>query len=225
MIIVHHLNNSRSQRVLWLLEELGAPYEVKRYERDAQTMLAPPELRAIHPLGKSPVIEDTDVSGGVIVAETGAIIEYLLAKYPAAGLTPAPGTPEARRLTYWLHYAEGSAMTPLLLKLVFGALPQRTPGLVRPIVKAVSAKAQSGFIDPQIATHTAYWEAELTKAPWFAGPAFGAADVMMSFPIEAASSRRPFGQTQPKLTAWLATIHARPAYQRALERGGPYAYA
>ena len=141
MIIVHHLNNSRSQRVLWLLEELGAPYEVKRYERDAQTMLAPPELRAIHPLGKSPVIEDTDVSGGVIVAETGAIIEYLLAKYPAAGLPPAPGTPEARRLTYWLHYAEGSAMTPLLLKLVFGALPQRTPGLVRPIVKAVSAKA------------------------------------------------------------------------------------
>lgn len=225
MIIVHHLNNSRSQRVLWLLEELGAPYEVKRYERDAQTMLAPPELRAIHPLGKSPVIEDTDVSGGVIVAETGAIIEYLLAKYPGNALTPAAGTEAARRLTYWLHYAEGSAMTPLLLKLVFGALPQRAPGLIRPIVNAVSSKAQSSFIDPQIKTHTAYWEAELTKAPWFAGETFSAADVMMSFPIEAASSRKPFGDTKPKLTAWLATIHARPAYQRALERGGPYAYA
>lgn len=225
MIIVHHLNNSRSQRVLWLLEELGAPYEVKRYERDAQTMLAPPELRAIHPLGKSPVIEDTDVSGGVIIAETGAIIEYLLAKYPGAALASAAGTEAARRLTYWLHYAEGSAMTPLLLKLVFGALPKRAPGLIRPIVNAVSAKAQSGFIDPQIATHTAYWEGELTKAPWFAGEAFSAADIMMSFPIEAASSRAPFGADKPRLTAWLEKIHARPAYRRALERGGPYAYA
>jgi glutathione S-transferase len=221
MIVVHHLNNSRSQRVLWLLEELGAPYEVKRYERNAATMLAPPELRAIHPLGKSPVIEDD----GVVVAETGAIIEDLLAKYPGNALTPPAGSEAARRLTYWLHYAEGSAMTPLLLKLVFGALPQRAPGLVKPIVKAVSAKAQSGFIDPQIAAHTAYWEGELTKAPWFAGDQFSAADIMMSFPVEAASSRAPFGPDKPKLTAWLKTIHARPAYQRALERGGPYAYA
>ena len=221
MIIVHHLNNSRSQRVLWLLEELGADYEVKRYERDAKTMLAPPELRAVHPLGKSPVIEDD----GVVVAETGAIIEYLLAKYPGNALTPDARTEAARRLTYWLHYAEGSAMTPLLLKLVFGALPTRSPGLVRPVVKAVSAKAQSSFIDPQIKTHTAYWEAELTKAPWFAGDAFSAADIMMSFPIEAASSRAPFGADKPHLKAWLGTIHARPAYRRALERGGPYAYA
>ena len=221
MIIVHHLNNSRSQRVLWLLEELGADYEVKRYERDANTMLAPPELRAIHPLGKSPVIEDD----GVIVAETGAIIEYLLSKYPSDALKPAEGTEVARRLTYWLHYAEGSAMTPLLLKLVFGALPTRSPGLVRPLVKAISAKAQSSFIDPQIKTHTAFWESELTKADWFAGDQFSAADIVMSFPIEAASSRAPFGPDKPRLKAWLAKIHARPAYQRALERGGPYAYA
>ena len=221
MIVVHHLNNSRSQRVLWLLEEMGLDYEVKRYERNADTMLAPPELRAIHPLGKSPVIQD----GDVIVAETGAIIEYLLATYPGHGLRPTSGTANGRRFTYWLHYAEGSAMTPLLLKLVFGALPTRSPGLVRPLVKAISNTAQSSFIDPQIAAHTAYWEGELSKSPWFAGEAFSAADIMMSFPLEAGASRAPYGPDKPKLKAFLQTIHARPAYQRALERGGPYAYA
>ena len=170
MITVHHLNNSRSQRVLWLLEELGAPYEVKRYERDPKTMLAPPELHAIHPLGKSPVLDDfSSESGEIRVAETGAIIEHLMAAHPDSPLKPAPGTEAARRYTYWLHYAEGSAMTPLLLKLIFGQLPKRSPGLVRPIVNAVSSKAQSGFIDPQIAAHTAYWEAELERSPWFAG--------------------------------------------------------
>ncbi len=221
MIIVHHLNNSRSQRVLWLLEEMGLEYEVKRYERNADTMLAPPELLAIHPLGKSPVIQD----GETIVAETGAIVEYLLETYPDGGLRPLRGTAEGRRYTYWLHYAEGSAMTPLLLKLIFGALPTRSPGLLRPLVKAISAKAQTGFIDPQIANHTAYWEAELAKSPWFAGDAFSAADIMMSFPLEAGASRAPYGPDKPKLKTFLQTIHARPAYQRALERGGPYAYA
>ena len=225
MIIVHHLNNSRSQRMLWLLEELGLPYEVKRYERDAKSMLAPPELRAIHPLGKSPIIEDTQGGERVLIAETGAIVEYLLALKPETPLKPAPGTARGRACTYWLHYAEGSAMTPLLLKLVFGQLPKRAPGLIKPIINAFAAKAQASFIDPQIAAHTAYWEAELTKAPWFAGEAFSAADIMMSFPLEAASSRAPFGPDKPHLTAFLKTIHARPAYQRALERGGPYAYA
>ena len=220
MITVHHLNNSRSQRVLWLLEELGVPYEVKRYERDAKTMLAPPELRAIHPLGKSPVIDD----GEIRVAETGAIIEHLMASHPDSPLKPAPGTEAGRRYTYWLHYAEGSAMTPLLLKLIFGQLPKRSPGLIRPIVNAVSSKAQSGFIDPQIAAHTAWWEAELEKSPWFAGDEFSAADIMMSFPVEAGGSRAPYDD-KPRLRAFLKTIHARPAYQRALERGGPYAYA
>jgi glutathione S-transferase len=219
MIVVHHLNNSRSQRVLWLLEEMGLPYEVKRYERDAATMLAPPELRAIHPLGKSPVIQD----GDILVAETGAIVEHLLDSQAGHGLRPQPGTADGRRFTYWLHYAEGSAMTPLLLKLIFGALPTRSPGLVRPIVKAISGKAQSGFIDPQIAAHTAYWEAELGKSAWFAGDRFSAADIMMSFPLEAASSRAPYGPDQPRLKAFLRSIHDRPAYGRALERGGPYA--
>ena len=221
MIIVHHLNNSRSQRVLWLLEEMGLDYEVKRYERNAETMLAPPELKAVHPLGKSPVIQD----GDIVVAETGAIVEYLLDAYPERGLKPAAGTAAGRRYTYWLHYAEGSAMTPLLLKLVFSALPTRSPALVRPLVKAIANKAQSSFIDPQIATHTAYWEAELSRSPWFAGDAFSAADIMMSFPLEAGASRAPYGPDKPRLKAWLQAIHALPAYQRALERGGPYAYA
>lgn len=221
MIIVHHLNDSRSQRVLWLLEEMGVDYEVKRYERDAKTRLAPPELRAIHPLGKSPVIQH----GDVVVAETGAIVEYLLETFPNAGLKPEPGTAEARRYTYWLHYAEGSAMTPLLLKLIFGVIPQRSPALIRPIAKGISKKVGASLIDPQIASHTAYWEAELGKSEWFAGDRFTAADIMMSFPLEAAGSRAPFGPDKAKSTAFLQRIHARPAYQRALERGGPYAYA
>lgn len=220
MITVHHLNNSRSQRVLWLLEEMGLPYKVKRYERDTRTMLAPPELQALHPLGKSPVIDD----GEIRVAETGAIIEHLLDALPGTSLKPEPGTEAARRLTYWLHYAEGSAMTPLLLKLVFGQLPKRSPGLVKPIVNAISSKAQSGFIDPQIATHVGYWESELGKSAWFAGDRFTAADIMMSFPLEAAGSRAPYVD-KPNISRFLTTIHARPAYQRALERGGPYAYA
>jgi len=220
MITVHHLADSRSQRVLWLLEEMGRPYEVKRYERNPATMLAPPELKAIHPLGKSPVVDD----GAVRVAETGAIVEYLLEGPDGVALRPAPGTEAGRRYTYWLHYAEGSAMTPLLLKLIFGQLPKRSPGLVRPVVKAISAKAQDGFIDPQIASHTAYWEAELGKSEWFAGDRFSAADIMMSFPIEAGGTRAPYDD-KPRLKAFLEKIHARPAYQRALERGGPYSYA
>lgn len=220
MITVHHLNDSRSQRVLWLLEELDLPYEVKRYQRDAQSMLAPPELKAVHPLGKSPVVDD----GAVRVAETGAIVEHLLDAHGRGRLRPPAGTDEGRRFTYWLHYAEGSAMTPLLLKLVFSQLPKRSPGLVRPIVNAIAGKAQSGFIDPQLTTHTAYWEAELGTAEWFAGDRFTAADIMMSFPVEAASSRLGLAD-KPRLQAFLQRIHARPAYQRALERGGPYAYA
>ena len=220
MIVVHHLNNSRSQRVLWLLEELGVPYEVKRYERNAQTMLAPPELLAVHPLGKSPVITDGDKT----IAETGAIVEYIIDTYGQGRLIPAAGTPERLRYTYWLHYAEGSAMTPLLLKLVFTALPTRAPGLLKGLVKAIAAKAQTGFIDPQLKTHIDYWNAELSKAAWFAGPEFTAADIAMSFPLEAAVARAG-AASRPKVKAFLDTIHARPAYKQALERGGPYDYA
>jgi glutathione S-transferase len=220
MIIVHHLNDSRSQRVLWLLEELGLPYEVKRYERDSRSRLAPPELRAIHPLGKSPVIQH----GDVVVAETGAIIDYLLETFPDAGLKPLSGTPAARQFSYWTHYAEGSAMTPLLLSLIFSEIPRRTPFLARPVARAIGRKVGAAMITPQIASHTAFWEAELAKTGWFAGDRFTAADVMMSFPLEAAGSRAGFPD-KPNCKAFLQRIHARPAYQAALTRGGPYAYA
>ncbi len=221
MLTVHHLNNSRSQRVLWLLEELGLPYEIRHYQRDARTMLAPPELKAIHPLGKSPVITD----GPAVLAETGAIVETLCEAYGGGRLKPPAGTEERLRWLYWMHYAEGSAMPPLLLKLVFDALPQRAPGLVKPIVKGISRAALTGFVDPQLTAHLDYWEAELGKSAWFAGAEFSAADIMMSFPIEAAAQRGDALNGRPKLAAFLRTIHARPAYQTALAKGGPYDYA
>lgn len=221
MIKVHHLNDSRSQRVLWLLEELGLDYDVVRYERNPGSRLAPPELLAIHPLGKSPVIED----GAITVAETGAIVEYLLETYGLGRLRPAPGSEEARRFTYWLHYAEGSAMPPLLLKLVFTMLPRRAPALMRPLVKGVAAKALAGFVDPQLRAHVDFWEAELGRSDWFAGDQFTAADIMMSFPVEAGADRAFDAETKPRLKAFLERIHARPAYRRALQRGGEYSYA
>jgi glutathione S-transferase len=221
MIKVHHLNDSRSQRVLWLLEELGLDYEVIRYERDRVSRLAPPALIAIHPLGKSPVIEDGDVK----VAETGAVVEYLLETYGAGRLRPLAGTEDGRRFTYWLHYAEGSAMPPLLLKLVFSMLPQRAPGLLKPLVKGIAAKALTSFVDPQLRTHVGFWEDELGRSEWFAGDQFTAADIMMSFPVEAGADRAFDPATKPRLKAFLEKIHARPAYRRALERGGAYSYA
>jgi len=219
MIIVHHLNASRSQRVLWLLEELGVPYEVKRYERNAETMLAPETLRAVHPLGKSPVITDADQT----VAESGAIVEYLVDRYGNGRLVPPAASPERLRYTYWLHYAEGSAMPPLLLKLVFDRVETGpVPFFIRPIAKAISRQVKKMFIDPQIRLHLDYMEAELGKSTWFAGPEFTAADVQMSFPLEAAASRGGLDSTRPKLMAFLERCHARPAYKRALEKGGPY---
>jgi glutathione S-transferase len=217
MLTVHHLNNSRSQRVLWLLEELGTPYEIIRYNRQPN-MLAPPELRAIHPLGKSPVITDN----GNTIAESGAIVEYLVKTYGNGRLIPPDNTPERLRFTYWLHYAEGSAMPPLLLKLIFLMLPKRAPLLMRPVVNAIAAKALNTLVDPQLKQHMAFWEGELSKSEWFAGNEFTAADIQMSFPLEAASARAGLEQGHPKAMAWLAKIHARPAYQRALEKGGPY---
>ena len=219
MIVVHHLNNSRSQRVLWLLEELGLEYEVKRYERDPKTMLAPPALKQVHPLGKSPVIED----GGNALAESGAIVEYLATQYGGGKLVPEPGSPERLRFTYWMHYAEGSAMPPLLLKLVFNRIETAPmPFFVRPIARAIAGKAKAGFIEPNIRTHLDFMEGELAKSEWFAGAAFSAADIQMSFPLEAAAARGGLDATRPKLMAFLGRIHARPAYARALERGGRY---
>ena len=221
MITVHHLENSRSQRVLWLLEELGLPYEVQRYARDPKTSLAPPELLAVHPLGKSPVITD----GEITVAETGAIVEYLVDK--AGGrLRPAEGTPQRRRYTYWLHFAEGSAMPPLVMALVFRRIKStRMPFFAKPIARAIADKVLGSFVMPNIERQLDFMEAELASRPWFAGDAFSAADVMMSFPLEAASTRAGLRTRCPGLAAWLARVHERPAYRRALERGGPYSLA
>ncbi|MBP1208312.1 glutathione S-transferase [Duganella sp. 1411] len=219
MIVVHHLNNSRSQRVLWLLEELGLEYEIVRYQRDPKTMLAPPELRAIHPLGKSPVITDD----GVVVAESGAIVEYLVEKYGAGRLVPPAGTAERRRWTYFLHFAEGSAMAPLLMKLVFDRVETSpAPFFVKPIAKAIARKVKGSYIEPQIEAQLTYLENELATSPWFAGAEFSAADIQMSFPLEAAAARAGLDASRPKLTDFLRRIHARPAFQRAIERGGPY---
>ncbi|HEY2344956.1 MAG TPA: glutathione S-transferase [Xanthomonadaceae bacterium] len=218
MIVVHHLENSRSQRVLWLLEELGQPYGIVEYQRDPQTLLAPPALKKVHPLGKSPVIVD----GGTTVAESGAILEYLVDTCgKGSGLKPAEGTPERLRYTYWMHYAEGSAMAPLLLGLVFMRLPKAPmPFFIKPVVKGLSDKVRSSYVAPQIKLHLDWMESELGKSAWFAGDAFTAADIQMSYPVEAANLRAGL-DGRPRLADWLARIHARPAYQRALEKGGP----
>ena len=209
-IIVHHLENSRSQRILWMLEELGMPYEVKRYERNKKTMLAPPELKRVHPLGKSPVIEDTD-AGGLVIAETGAIIEYLVEKGDGR-LGPLAHRESVLRYRQFLHYAEGSLMPPLLVMLVLNRVP-------------VFGKTAIKRMQPMVDVHLDYVESELASRPWFAGDEMTAADIMMSFPLEAARGRAGLGSSRPHTIAWLAKIHARPAYQAALERGGPYAYA
>jgi glutathione S-transferase len=219
MIVVHHLNNSRSQRILWLLEELGLEYEVKRYERDRKTMLAPASLRKVHPLGKSPVITDD----GQTIAESGAIIEYLVGRYGNGRLIPAVDTPERLRYTYWLHYAEGSLMPLVLLKLVFDRI-EKEPMLffIRPIAKGISGSVKGTFIEPQTSLHLDYIEAELGKTEWFAGNEFTAADIQMSFPLEAATARAGLNANRPKIMNFLNSIHEHPAYQKALERGGVY---
>ena len=219
MIILHHLENSRSQRVLWLLEELGLPYEVQRYARDAKTMLAPPELTRVHPLGKSPVIAD----GDIVVAESRAIVQYLVDTHGKGRLKPPVGTPEQRRYTYWLHFAQGSAMPPLLMKLVFDKVRSaKVPFFVRPVVKGVADQVTKAFIAPNLQRQFAFMEAELAHRPWFTGEVFSAADIQMSFPLEAGQARGGLDAGYPRLTEWLQRIHARPTYQRALERGGPY---
>lgn len=207
MIIVHHLENSRSQRVLWLLEELGLPYEVRCYSRDPKTMLAPPELSQVHPLGKSPVIEDE----GRILAETGAIVEYLVEKAEGK-LGPPPNREAVLRYRHFLHYAEGSMMPPLLALLIVNRL-----GLLGKPAKAQVQAMLDGHLD--------WLESELADRDWFAGDAFTAADIMMSFPLEASRSRGGLGESRPNLIDWLERIHARPAYGEALAKGGPYAYA
>ena len=219
MVKVHHLNNSRSQRILWLLEELGVPYEVVHYKRGEPVPMAPPELKKVHPLGKSPVITDGDLT----LAESGVIIDYLARKYGRERLVPPLDTPAHLRYTYWLHYAEGSAMPPLLLKLVFDRLELApVPFFVRPVVRMIARRAKRTFIEPQVRLHLDYLEGELASHEWFVGTQFTAADIQMSFPLEAARARAGLDQGRPSLSAFLDRVQARPAYQRALARGGPY---
>ncbi len=228
MITVHHLETSRSQRVLWLLEELGVPYEIKLYQRDPQTKLAPASLKAIHPLGKSPVITD----GTETIAESGAILEYLVERYGAqasgkltndlANLQPAVGTPAYRQSRFWMHYAEGSLMNWLVMKLVFTTIPtQPMPFFVRPIARELCAKVQAKLIDPNVATALAFIESHLGTHTWFAGEQISIADFQMSFAVEAALSRGADAKQFPRLAAYRDRMVARPAYQRAVAKGGP----
>lgn len=218
MIVVHHLDHSRSQRILWLLEELGLPYEIKVYKRD-KGYLAPPELKAVHPLGKSPVITDGDLT----IAESGAIIDYILTTYGGGRLVPTAGA-ERRAYTYWIYASEGSFMTPLVLKLITTNIRKRAPFFVKPIASGIAKTIEATLVTANLTNMLNLWEGTLAKTPWFAGEDFTAADIMMSFPVEAAGSRGGIGN-RPHISEWLKTIHARPAYKRALERGGPYAYA
>lgn len=218
MIVVHHLNNSRSQRVLWLLEELELPYEIRFYQRDPETMLAPLSLKKVHPLGKSPVIVD----GENTIAESGAIIEYLIERYGNGRLIPAAGSQDKLRYTYWLHYAEGSLMLLLVMSLIFNTIPKKPmPFFVRPIARGICNKVTQTFLAPNLTTHLEYIENELGKSTWFAGPDLTGADIQMSFPMEAAVARAG-GEKYPKISAFVKRIQVRPAYQRALEKGGPY---
>lgn len=224
MITVHHLETSRSQRVLWLLEELGLPYELKVYARDPLTRLAPPELKKIHPLGKSPVITD----GAEVIAESGAIIEYLAERYgdqasgELAQLVPKPGTPAYRQCRFWMHYAEGSLMNWLVMKLVFMSIPrQRMPFFVKPIARQLCAKVIARLIEPNVVGALIFMEDHLARNTWFAGEALSIADFQMSFAVEAALTRGTDTTPYPHVRAWRERMNARPAYQRALQRGGP----
>ena len=219
-LTVHHLEHSRSQRVLWLLEELEVPYEIKKYQRDAETKRAPSELRKVHPLGKSPVVTLDD---GTVLAESGAIIETLVDLHGGGRLRPAPGSDDERRYRFFMHYTEGSLMPPLLVRFILARLRAAPlPFFVRPIAKGIAGKIDESFTEPEIKRHVAFLEGELEGRQWLAGDELTAADVQMSFPLEALVARAGAGTSHPRISALVDRMHARPAYQRALERGGPY---
>jgi len=218
MIKVHHLDNSRSQRILWMLEEVGVPYEIQRYQRDKSSMLAPASLKKIHPLGKSPVLEDNEL----VLAESGAIIEYLQEAYDQEGKLKPAAFCERQQYRYWMHYAEGSLMPLLVMKLIFSRLGKPPmPWLIRPIAGAIGQGVQKNYLDKQLVTHMDYLEQHLATHPYFAGYQFSAADIQMSFPVEAINARAGLGK-YPHLNAWLSNVTSRPAYQKALENGGPF---
>lgn len=217
MLIVHHLNNSRSQRVIWALEELNLPYQIVRYQREP-TMMAPPALKKVHPLGKSPVVEDN----GLILAESGAILEYLQETYDPASLLRPESPGEKLACRFWLHYAEGSLMPLLMMKLVFSSLGKKpVPWALRPVGKALGQGVQKAWLNKQLVTHADYIENHLAQSAWFAGDTFSIADIQMSFPVMALLARggmRDLEHTQ----AWYQRIQCRPAFQRAIEQGGPF---
>jgi glutathione S-transferase len=216
VLTVHHLDNSRSQRVLWLLEELGVPYQIVRYQRDPKTDLAPPALAKVHPLGKSPVVTDGDAT----IAESGAILEYLVETHGGGKLVPAAGTAAARRCRYFMHYAEGSLMPFLLMRLVFRRIADaKVPFFIKPITRKIVGQVEGGYIGPNLARHVAFLDSELAERPWFAGDELTIADIQMSYPMEAIAARVP--DAPARITKWVDAIKARPAYQRAVEQGGP----
>lgn len=221
MITLHHLQDSRSQRVLWLLEELGVDYEIHYYERDPGTSLAPVELREVHPLGKSPVITDGDRT----LAESAVIIEYLARTYGDGQWAPEPGDPDYWQFSYWMHYAEGSLMPPLLVRLIFSKIRTDAPFLVRPITGRIADEVDRTFTSGQIRTHFSYVNDHLAGNTWFVGDKISAADIQMSFPLEAALARGTIGDDCPHIVAYVERFQQRPAYRRALEAPGEeYAY-
>lgn len=217
MLIVHHLNNSRSHRILWLLEELELPYEIRHYQRHPKTMRAPDTLKQVHPLGKSPVLTD----GELVLAESGAILEYLLDTYGHGRFRPAPGTPERIRYNFWLHFAEGSLMPPLLITLIFNMIPKRAPGFLRWLFKPLFRKLRAHIVDADLQRAFAYIEAELGQSTWLAGEQLSAADIQMSFPLDAGYHSLGLRDACPRIGTLLKRIEERPAYQRALAKGGP----
>ncbi len=222
MITVHHLNNSRSQRILWMLEELNLEYEIQFYQRDQETMLAPQSLKDIHPLGKSPVITD----GDLVVAESGAIIEYLAKKYGKDKFVPVAESPHYLQYIYWLHFAEGSLMPPLLLKIVFDKInTSPMPFFIKPIARGISAKVMSAFVNPNINNNFAFIDDYLATHEWFAGDSISGADIQMSFPLEASAARGASGDDYPNIAEYIERFQSRPAYQKALEAGGEYDYS
>jgi len=219
MITLHHLENSRSQRILWLLEELGVDYNIKSYKRDRKTSLAPPELLKVHPLGKSPVISD----GNITLAESGAIIEYLVNNYDDGRLLPAADTPQHLAYIYWLHYAEGTFMPLMILSLVMNRIESAPmPFFIRPIARGIVAKVRGGYLDQNIKRNLDFMESSLSTSGWFCGGQMNAPDIQMSFAVEAAAVRTRLSDEYPKLNSFLQRIHELPTYQAALEKGGPY---
>ncbi|MAK63059.1 MAG: glutathione S-transferase [Ponticaulis sp.] len=216
MITVHHLENSRSLRILWLLEELGADFQVKTYKRNPKTNLAPEDYKALHPLGKAPVVTDGDIT----LAETGAIVEYFLDKFPNSTLRPHIGTPERIPYQYWMHASEGSLMSLLVLGLFLTRMETAPPFPIKQAVQIVTKKIRGFYHTPSLTSMYEYMNAELSQRTWFAGATLTGADIMMSYPVEAAAGRAGLDDRYPNILAWLERVQALPAYQRAVETGG-----